>query len=263
MAKISMDASEWEAMKKNEKLLEEALARGKEQSEKIEKLQEEKIEAMELNSKKVTIVEEVHTVERLLCRNSPSNILKSLDAMYRAYKNGKDWPNHSDPMLTGVRGMGYGRITDVQMYREIGILQDLFYTEKNEVRNQDGVREKTVTYRGLDQVKADLRDEYLSKLKAETKAELKEGEKAFKKNAKLVQDKKDLRNELKLANGNLTHAEKDIKKLTAELKIATKRNESLADFDKLRQATLKVLTVTEGRFGNKKAIDQLKEVWQD
>ena len=256
-----MDASEWEAMKKNERLLEEALAREKEQSEKIEQLQKEKIEAMELNSKKVTIVEEVHTVERLLCRNSPSHILKNLDAMYRAYKSGSTFSGHRHDSM--FMGSGYGNITDMEMYREVDILQKLFYTEKSEVRNQNGVREKTVTYRGLDQVKAELKDEYLSKLKADTKAELKEGEKAFKKNAKLTQDKKDLRNELKLVESNLSHAEKDIKNLTKELELATEKNQALADFDKLRQVTLKVLTVTEGRFGNKKAIDELKRVWKD
>ena len=132
-----MDASEWEAMKKNEKLLEEALEREREQSKNIEQLQKEKIEAMELNSKKVTIVEEVHTVENLLS------------------------------------------------------------------------------------------------------------------------------NELKLVNSNLSHAEKDIEELTKELKLATEKNQAFAGFNKLKQDTLKVLTATKGRFGNKKAIDELKKVWQD
>ena len=240
-----MDASEWEAMKKNERLLEEALKREKEQSSIIDKLKEEKIEAMEVNSKKVTIVEEVHTVQTLLCQNDPEEIFNHLEYLF---SNRKGSGRHSFGL-------------DSQIYSAIDYIKKLFYTENHEVRNQDGVRNKTVTYKGFDEVKSEIKKEYVALLIDETKSELDDAKKIFKKNAKITQDNKHLKAELKLAESNLSFSEKNVKDLSKKLELSVEKNKECVGLDDLKQSTLEILNSTSGMFGNRDSINKLKYIW--
>ena len=78
MAKIEMDISEYEAIKKVEKLLENSLQREKELSGAVEVLQEEKIKIMEQNKKSVTIIEEKRIEEFFYQKVDDETIMRNI-----------------------------------------------------------------------------------------------------------------------------------------------------------------------------------------
>ena len=78
MATITMDASEYEALKKNISLLEEAKKKEVELSDEIKQLQQEKIQALKDAQHNVTIIKRSVKNELIYSRRNPSEIFSLL-----------------------------------------------------------------------------------------------------------------------------------------------------------------------------------------
>jgi len=78
MAKIEMDMSEYEAMKKVEAVLEQALEREKVLNDEVAELTREKIELLKSNEKVITIVNRVDTTEQIYTYKTANQIYEAL-----------------------------------------------------------------------------------------------------------------------------------------------------------------------------------------
>lgn len=152
MAKIEMDISEYEEMKKNTKLLEEALKKQETLYAEIDKLKEEKIEVMKENEKSITIIEEVHTNEHVL-QLLPHEIgLKLMAETVQAViniRNGR---------ISSFSSMDSSIIRDAKSAYDY-LTERLFSVSKSTGISSPQV--KTVVYKGLDEVTERIRSEVL------------------------------------------------------------------------------------------------------
>lgn len=126
MAKIEMDISEYEEMKKNAHLLEKALKREQDLGNKIKALQQEKIEALKQNEKCVTIVKTETRTEHLRPIRSEFEMRRAL----QDYMSQGNWERAS-------RGLP-----------EIDQLADIFFQRSE---NRSVPVSETVTVKGLDE----------------------------------------------------------------------------------------------------------------
>lgn len=155
MAKIEMDISEYEEIKKNQKLLEESLQREKELSLAIELLQKEKIEVMEQNKKSVTIIEKVEKTEIIYSKVSTRDFEIAINNLYRAVRGPRDSSTHIDS------------------------LQD-YAIDKLFTRTESTTcppHQKQVIYKGLDEVEDRIRKELQESVDLDVKNKLKSYEK--------------------------------------------------------------------------------------
>jgi len=146
---IRLDESEYLALKKVEKLLENAVAEGKKSAQKIEDLQQEKIDLLETNEKVVTIINIKRT------RESKATYL-SLDSIVRRIQDQVEY--RRSPHLRGLA------TSDDSMFE---LFNTFFETKIIELEGS-----KTVTRRGLDEVTTEIRRELERELDEETKRKL-------------------------------------------------------------------------------------------
>ena len=144
MAEITMDMTEYTSIMENKKLLEQALEREKELNKEVQKLKEEKIQVLENNSKKVSVV-----------------ITKKSEQIVRAVHDAKEVFKHILYDL-GVSSRGVNQLdlvgVDFNKY-----INRLFITSTLE--NEE---DKQIAYKGLDEIEQivedRLRAEYLNKI---------------------------------------------------------------------------------------------------
>lgn len=149
MAKIEMDISEYEALKENKRLLEKSLEKERELEKKVRKLNEEKIKALEEASKKVVIERVNKTIQTPLVKGSPKEFwtIVSSTMRYHARDRGgmvtrlynMDYPEHVDKIEEWVKDIT-NRWFGVGEARQVNV-------------------EKEVSFIGMDDVKALMRDE--------------------------------------------------------------------------------------------------------
>lgn len=151
-----MDASEWEAMKKVEKLLEESLQREQEMSAAVDKLKEEKIQALEDNSKMVTIKKEVTIVETVQCKTQPRLVMERFFGMVANQINHSMERRGRNSHLSSMEvERAWQTSRGVQYFEhEFSHIQDMFFTTKNEMRSCP--EREDIIHKGLDEVKADI-----------------------------------------------------------------------------------------------------------
>ena len=149
MATITMDASEYEALKKNISLLEEAKKKEAELSDEIKQLQQEKIQALKDAQHNVTIIKRSVKNELIYRRRSYKDIV-SLLRNYFTFKE------DSRSLVT------YGHYEDPELDHIINIC-----FEKSQTR--DLVEDETITTRGFDEVKEEIKKDYIEKLSEQTK----------------------------------------------------------------------------------------------
>lgn len=142
MATIKLDISEYKLMEENKELLEQALKREEELHDKLEQSQQEKIDAMEANQKKVTIVEEITKTETCLVRRGAEETIERL--LHRIRHYGRS---------------GYGTWT---AENELDYIVSAFF-EKTEAVGRPVKKE--VTYQGLDEVTERIRKELMEQLR--------------------------------------------------------------------------------------------------
>lgn len=215
-----MDISEYEALKENKSLLEAALKREKEQNSKIETLQQEKIDVMKQNEKSVTIVERVDTTEIALIKRGTEDILRRLRTYFDKGNIGGYY--------SSLRG-------------DIDSITEVFF-EKTEARSFP--TEKSVTYKGLDEVKEELK-------------KLVEEEVDFDRES-LEKTISSLRNRLEIGDDRIQELQSKVTDLKLDLEAQQKDNELLSQ-ENLEQEEL-IEALTEDLNWNKKLLEDIKKV---
>lgn len=168
-----MDISEYEIMKENKKLLENSLNKERELSLEITKLKEEKIKVLEDAKMKVVKVNKTIIVEHALRKNGNS-INTLIDIMIKGPIRGdysRDFYNFGD--------------------------RDMIFDRCFELVKTEQTPFEEITTHGLDEVKAELKEEIKKNLDKDiiekiSRAEeiFKEGNKIFDRNKLLEQDNK-------------------------------------------------------------------------
>jgi len=255
-----MDASEWETMKKNEKLLEEALAREKELSSKVETLQQEKIDALKANEKNVTIVKKVHVSESLMCEVPVHSIIQRLSGIVA------NVVNHDEER----RGMRSSRVSSNDIQRammisysstgyfecEIKMIQDMFFKQRNELRIDDD--QESITHKGLDQVKDDIAKEYEESMSKEHQRMIQSFGDMQKEIASRKDNEKKLGKDIKLQSRIIRDLEGDVKGLMKQYDL--QKASTVPEY--FVSSTRKILSDTRGFVTNGKRLKQLDELWK-
>jgi len=128
MAQIKMDISEYEAMKETKRLLEASLKRERQQQDRIDELHKEKIKAYEDAKMKVIHTVKTSVTEHLLVKRSPKEIFARLRAYF--------YSSEGEPYA-------------------LNQLQDIFF---DKTTSYGSSIEPTITTKGLDEVKEELRE---------------------------------------------------------------------------------------------------------
>ena len=256
-----MDASEWEAMKKVEKLLEEAVAREKELSADVERLQQEKISALEANEKMVTIKKVVSSSETIQCKTDPRLVMEKFFGMvanninYAIERKGRHSHLSSRDVETAwqnSRGMQY-------MNHEFEAIQDLFFTTKHEMRDLED-RSETI-HKGLDQVKADIAKEYEESMSKEHKAMVQSHKDLIMEAQNHHTDKLEFKETIKLQDSVIRDLERDVKNLSHKNDLYKEENASLVSKDFV-SLTRKILSEQRGLLKNGILLKRLDHLWR-
>jgi len=166
MATITMDTSEYEALKDNKKLLEEALKREISSREEIKKLQDEKIEA--LNNARMKVVKEVYSEVREYVCEPP---IASDELML----SGKNFEFQKDLLeMYGIASEGI-RLRCPNRSRLSAFINKHFKITRSKSKPK-----VTQTTHGLDCIKDELRAELKAEISSEIEAKVKIGEEAEK-----------------------------------------------------------------------------------
>ena len=199
MATITMDASEYEALKKNISLLEEVKKKEAELSDEIKQLQQEKIQALKDAQHSVTIVKKSIKNELIYNRRSPNEIRALLKE--------------------------YFRYAGISRYHEGSELDHIINICFERSQTRDLVEDETITTRGFDEVKEEIRKDYVEKLFEQTKADLEklmtlesEHAKLLKSNKKIEDDNFKILSELQTYKEKAYNYEQKFKDLKAEVK---------------------------------------------
>ena len=164
MATITMDASEYEALKKNISLLEEAKKKEEELSDEIKQLQQEKIQALKDAQHSVTIIKKSIKNELIYSKRNPADILHLLREYLR-----------------------FGGINRYHENSELDHIINICF-EKSQIR--DLVDDETITTRGFNEVKEEIKKDYIKKLSEQTKAGLEKLMTLESEHVKLLQSNK-------------------------------------------------------------------------
>ena len=170
MAQIKMDVSEYETLKENKKLLEQALEQQKNDSITITALQKEKVDVMKKNEKMVTIKKVVDHVQR------PISIIPARELWQKLQQlMGIKQTNYN----SAARSYGFGGHHDMAHQ----IVSSFIKTDQEVLMYSD----ENVTYKGLDQVKEEIKKEYEAQLSAATKRTLDDFKAVSKDNKELTE----------------------------------------------------------------------------
>lgn len=221
MATITMDTSEYEAMKKVEKLLEASVENERKLAEEIKQLNTEKIKILEEASMKVVKISKIETREHLLFKVD-KRILQSKFEDIRVLLNRPIERGWSDR-----ESRNYEMITN--------ILESCYDKPVT-----TGFPVTTIETHGLDEVKKEIREDLEKELSDEVKRKMQIADTAFETITKLKQENKELiTNQSKLIlELDSTSKEKDLlEKKVDELvdgnvKVSKVINTFLEDFEK-------------------------------
>ena len=169
MAEVKMELSEYKRLEKVEEDLRESLKTQKEYAEQIDQLRKEKIEALEDAKMKVVYVHKTEKREFVVTKQDPYHVM---DVLYNLIHMMKE------------RG---GPNSLVQ--RELRYFMDKAF-ETREVTSMD--IKPTVTTKGLDEVKVELKE----KITKELKGKVEDAEKVLKEKADLILANEELKKEV-------------------------------------------------------------------
>lgn len=244
MAKITMSLDELRLMEKNSKLLEQVLLKEEALNKEIIQLKEEKIKILETNEKTVTIIEEIHVSESLMIQVPLDSLMNRLEQYFESYRT--------------------GRASQYDVVDEVKRVQDLFYTERHQLRTNGKDTYRTVTHKGLDQIKKDIADEYKSKMTASHKREMGEITDVSKRNDKLSKKWADTKLELKMANSIISELEQNIKTLGNTIRKNNNRHKE--EISEMVPSFIVVKTryiLNNLNWFNKRyALESLKNIWK-
>lgn len=244
MANVTMSLDELRLMEKNSKLLEQALLKEEALNKEIIQLKEEKIKILETNEKTVTIIEEIHVSESLMIQVPLDSLMNRLEQYFESYR--------------------IGRASQYDVVDEVKRVQDLFYTQKHQLRTTGEDTYKTVTHKGLDQIKKDIADEYKSKMTASHKREMGEIADVSKRNDKLSKKWADAKSELKMANSIISELEQNIKTLGNTIRKNNNRHkEEISEMvPSFIVVKTKYILNNLNWFNKRYALESLKDIWK-
>lgn len=197
MAKIEMDISEYEAMKENKKLLENSLEKERGLQEQIKKLTDEKTKALEDAKMKVVKISKTEVTEHLLRKREDTHIWREL------------WY---------LMGIDYRQLPKMPEFIHTDHLAKVFFEKAT---SYSGPNEETTTH-GLDEIKAEIRNDLKAKMDDDIKRKIENAEVALLKNDELLKENKALTSE------NSSLIEKN-KKLTEQYDELTKKLTDVED----------------------------------
>jgi SMC interacting uncharacterized protein involved in chromosome segregation len=205
MAQITMDSSEWEAMKKVEALLEKSIEEKDDLHAQIVELNAEKLEVLQNSAQNVTITTKNETVESVMATYSSDQVLERV-RNYFERGGGRRGNSHPEYQMRNMDGNFSGFI-------------EMFFQRNTHTKPT----ETSVTRVGLDEyiksLTTELREEIDSNVKIELKGYLKLKERhaiVYDENTKLKRKNTGLENE----NINLNGVAKDLRIEGEDVKIA-------------------------------------------
>lgn len=178
MATITMDTSEYEAMKKVEKLLEASVENERKLAEEIKKLNAEKIKALEDAKMKVVKISKIESKQYILAK-------LDLPMLYARFEDLRTLLN---PSAFTYRTSMSGRGLDENRVKLIGALLEQCY----KVEHKSELKEETVETFGLDEIKKEIREDLDKGLSAEVKRKMQIADNSFETITKLKQENRDL-----------------------------------------------------------------------
>lgn len=214
MAKIEMEISEYEAMKENKKLLENSLEKERGLQEQIKKLTDEKTKALEDAKMKVVKISKTEVTEHILRKKEDVNIWREL------------W---------NLMGIDYRQLPKMPEFIHTDHLINVFFER---VKSYSMPNEETTTH-GLDEIKAEIRNDLKTKIDDDTKRKLENADVALSKNNELLKENKTLISE----NSSLTEKNK---KLTEQCDELTKK---LTDVEDANETLNKVREALKNGYG--------------
>lgn len=216
MAKIEMDLSEFKLMEENRKLLEESLDREKKLSEENKLLQEEKIKILKNASMSVSYIKRKIVQETKLQNRSDEEIHSSLMRMYDRERRGNN-REHGYP--------GFGIMNS---------MVDYFFESKT-IEYEGDVE---VISRGLDEVRAEIKSDYVKELSKDTLEKLDKLKIVSKENANNHSELSKLKIVSNEFENQLTESKIRNEKLTEEL---MKINETIIDNYSLKEEIINLI----------------------
>lgn len=214
MAKIEMDISEYEAMKENKKLLENSLEKERGLQEQIKKLTDEKMKALEDAKMKVVKISKSEVTEHLLRKREDTYIWRE---------------------LLHLLGLDYRGLPKMPDYIHTDYLAKVFF----EKATSYSMPYEEITTHGLDEIKAEIRNDLKAKMDEETKRKIENAEAALSKNDGLFKENKALTAD----NSSLTEKNK---KLTEQCDELTKK---LTDIENGNETLEKVKDALKNGYG--------------
>ena len=205
MAEITMDVSEYNVILENKKLLEEALEREKYLNNEIQKLKEERIEALEQSSQKVSVVSTKRIIETVSVIEDPKEVFANI--------------------LTQI-GFSY---RDVEYVKHSNInFEKLLYRifKKRDIEEDLG---KTVSYKGFDEVEKVLED----KIRAEFLDKIEEAEKVLGREMLWRKDSESMKLKVSSLLDEIQNLQKEKTSLSEKLETALNNVEIEEKYNKL------------------------------
>lgn len=230
-----MDISEYEAIQENKRLLQDSLDRERKLQDELERLNKEKIQALEDAKMKVVKTIKSETTEHILVRRDfRDKFYQIQERIFNVFASNKTLNNPISQVANGF------------LQYEIEQLIDIYFEKEKSY----SLSQPEITTHGLDEVKAELREEIKKELSA-----------TYNKDMELVRDAK---NELTQKQMRITDLEKNIsnledvnRELIKELSDKTKViEECKEDISKKSESisTLKKLSQIKHNFFNSKFI---------
>jgi uncharacterized protein YigA (DUF484 family) len=225
MAKIEMDISEYEAMKENKKLLENSLEKERGLQDQIKKLTDEKTKAFEDAKMKVVKISKSEVTEHLLRKREDTYIWREL------------WH---------LLGLDYRVLPKMPDYIHTDHLVKVFFEKAT---SHSMPYEETTTH-GLDEIKAEIRNDLKTKMDEETNRKIKNAETALSKNDELLKENQTL------TTDNNTLIEKN-KKLTEQCDELTKKLTDIEDGNKVLSNVKDTLKNGYGFWNKSEILDKI------
>lgn len=160
MAQIKMDVSEYEAMKENARLLKEALEREKELGKEIDKLNQEKIQALEKVPNKIVYKRTQTIFEEIYLDRDPREIAHDIVRLFERYIGRIEMPRYRASGMQLIEHLSHHISGD----------KELFFRKS---RNKTMPTEE-VEYVGFEKYKAEVKKHFKDKLDETTNQILEE-----------------------------------------------------------------------------------------
>jgi hypothetical protein len=277
MAKVELDISEYELMKENANLLEKSLKREKKLSDKLDKANKEKIEALKSNEKMVTIVQRKSVSTMVKTRMPVADIKRHLNVkinqvIRRVISEAQGGIRDRSRFMGDMDHFGMHRgdreplrhmthdldqlIDYVSREYDFNAenLHDLFYKEDQQVTAD---HPEEITMKGLDQVSADMKAEALDELK-------KNAREALTLNPILEKEARDAKDELEKTQRALKSAKSVSTKKSQEIEELLDENAKIQGLIKDNAVKLTHINLVVSpeitKFGNRNKLLEIKQI---